>query len=168
MFVNVRLRAISRRKVAFFWLDSMRVRLMCGAQILIGRPGKPAPEPMSITRVLAELRSAGRTGASAPTLVLAGKSWQAANRDSPKWRVTISSSLRMAVRLIRAFQRRSISMYVDILSRSLVVSLWSLGGPRKGWSNSAMRAVFIRIEIVDGGKEILNPYRARQSDREWA
>jgi hypothetical protein len=31
-----------------------------------------------------------------------------------------------------------------------------------------MRAVFIRIEIVDGGKEILNPYRARQSDREWA
>ena len=48
-------------------------------------------------------------------LVRVGNRWRAANRDSPKWRVTISSGSRMAVRLMRAFQRRSISMYVDIL-----------------------------------------------------
>ena len=34
--------------------------------------------------------------------------------DSPKWRVTISSGLRMAVRLMRAFQRNNRSMYIDI------------------------------------------------------
>jgi len=31
-----------------------------------------------------------------------------------------------------------------------------------------MRAVFIRIEIVDGGEEILNPPGESQSDREWS
>ena len=45
MSVNVRARATSRRKVAFLWLDSMRVRAMLGAQSLMGMPGKPAPEP---------------------------------------------------------------------------------------------------------------------------
>ena len=48
--VNVRARVISRRKVAFLWLDSMRVREMCGAQSLKGMPGNPAPEPRSATR----------------------------------------------------------------------------------------------------------------------
>jgi hypothetical protein len=156
MFVNVKLRVTSRRKVAFFWLDSIRVTSMSGAQIFIGRPGKPAPEPMSIRRVLAELCSAWTAEGGCPHVVLAGKSWRAANRDSPKWRVTISSGWRTAVRLMRAFQRTSRLMYVDMLRRSLVVSLWSLAGPRKGWRSSAMRVVFIRIEIVDGGEEILN------------
>src|SRR5580692_4215426 len=62
----------------------------------------------------------------------------------------------MAVRLMRAFQRSNRSMYVDMFSRSLAVSGWSLAEPTKGFSNSAMRAVFIRTEIVDGGEEILN------------
>jgi hypothetical protein len=48
--VNVRERATSRRKVAFLWFDSMRVRRIEGSQILVGRPGKPAPEPTSIRR----------------------------------------------------------------------------------------------------------------------
>lgn len=54
-------------------------------------------------------------------------------------------------------------MYVDILSRSLVVSRGPLAETTKGSSNSAMRAVFIRIEIVDGGEEILNPFEAKGS-----
>src|SRR5579863_8824382 len=158
MFVNVKLRATSRRKAAFFWLDSSRVTSTAGAQIFMGRPGKPAPEPMSISRALAELRSAltapwtslkaGSAGCA--DVVLAGKSWRAAKRDSPKWRVTISSGWRMAVRLMRAFQRSNRSMYVDIFCRSLVVSRWSSAGPRKGWSRSAMRAGSIRLPIVDG------------------
>src|ERR1700684_39805 len=52
-FVNVRARMISRRKAVFFWLDSIRVRAMCGAQSLMGMPGNPAPEPRSATRSLA-------------------------------------------------------------------------------------------------------------------
>jgi hypothetical protein len=42
-------------------------------------------------------------------------------------------------------------MYVDMLSKSLVVSRWSSADPRKGWSSSAMRAGSIRLPIVDGG-----------------
>ena len=57
-------------------------------------------------------RGAGRLGVSI------GNRWRAANRLSPKWRGTMSSGSRMAVRLMRAFQRRSISMYVDILWRA--------------------------------------------------
>ena len=51
----------------------------------MGRPGKPAPEPKS-SRVLQVPR------------------WRAAKKLSPKWRRTISSGSRMAVRLVRAFQ----------------------------------------------------------------
>src|ERR1022692_931862 len=103
--VNVRARVTSLRKAAFLWLDSMRVRARFEAQSLMGSPGKPAPEP----------RSARRTGESpVPTRAVDGKRCVAAKRDSPKWRVTISSGLRMAVRLMRAFQRRSISTYIDI------------------------------------------------------
>src|SRR5713226_4882805 len=86
----------------------------------MGRPGKPAPEPTSITcGTLAAgrwlLGSAWTAEGSCPRVVRAeGKRWRAANRDSPKWRVTIWSGSRTAVRLMRAFQRRSISMYVDI------------------------------------------------------
>jgi hypothetical protein len=43
-----------------------------------------------------------------------GNKRRAAKRLSPKWRVTISSGVRMAVRLKREFQRWSRSMYVDI------------------------------------------------------
>jgi hypothetical protein len=50
MSVNVRARVTSRRKAAFLWLDSMRVRAMSGAQSLMGMPGKPAPEPRSARR----------------------------------------------------------------------------------------------------------------------
>ena len=46
-FVNVRARMTSRRKAVFLWLDSIRVREMCGAQSLMGMPGNPAPEPRS-------------------------------------------------------------------------------------------------------------------------
>src|SRR5208282_1194717 len=52
MFVNVRARATSRRKVDFFWLDSINVRDISGAQSFMGMPGKPAPEPRSATRSL--------------------------------------------------------------------------------------------------------------------
>src|SRR6202789_1549597 len=52
-FVNVRARMISRRKAVFFWLDSIRVRAMCGAHNLTGIPGNPAPEPRSARRTLA-------------------------------------------------------------------------------------------------------------------
>jgi hypothetical protein len=47
-------------------------------------------------------------------VTLAGKRWRAKKKDSPKWRVTISSGWRMAVRLMRAFQRSNRSMYIDI------------------------------------------------------
>ena len=148
MFVNVICRMISRRKVAFFWLDSIRVRSILGAQILMGRPGKPAPEPMSIKRVRAELCSAWTAEGPCSHAILEGKRLRAAKRDSPKWRVTISSSLWMAVRLMRAFQRINRSMYVDILSRSLVVSRWSSSrwfwaDPRQGCNSSAMRCASI-------------------------
>src|SRR5580700_9572187 len=82
---------------------------MLGAQSFIGMPGKPAPEPRSASSKA--LTAEGAEYAEATR----GNKWRAANRDSPKWRVTISSSLRIAVRLMRAFQCWSISMYVDIL-----------------------------------------------------
>src|SRR5579872_7633888 len=69
----------------------------------------------------------------------------------------------MAVRLMRVFQCVSISMYVDISSRSLIVS--SLVGrrpgtesplpdPRKGRKSSAIRAGFMEPE--DRNLEIVN------------
>ena len=119
MSVNVRARITSRRKVTFLWLDSISVREISGAQSFIGMPGKPAPEPMSATRGAGfGLRASGsksfNTEDAGDTEEGRGNRCWAAKRDSPKWRVTISSSLWMAVRLMRAFQRWSISMYVDI------------------------------------------------------
>jgi len=118
MSVNVRARATSRRKAAFLWLDSIRVREISGAQSLRGMPGNPAPEPRSAT-VTSSIGGAACGGPSASLTAgdveeCRGKRWRAAKKDSPKWRVTISSSLRMAVRLTRAFQRSSRSIYVDI------------------------------------------------------
>ena len=113
--VNVMARMTSRRKVAFFWLDSISVTRRCGAQILMGRPGKPAPEPTSRRSGEFPPCRTKRDEDGAPAALL-GKRWRAANRDSPKWRVTICSGSRMAVRLMQAFQRSSRSMYVDIFS----------------------------------------------------
>ena len=44
-------------------------------------------------------------------------------------------------------------MYIDICSS------WTgerASGARNGWSSSAMRVAFMRVEIVDGEEEILN------------
>src|SRR5271167_1905395 len=98
MSVNVMARATSRRKVAFFWLDSIRVRAMLGAQSFMGMPGKPAPEPTSATRSTRSLvvsRWSLATSKSKPCTAEdaedaeeeLGNRWRAANRDSPKWRV---------------------------------------------------------------------------------
>src|ERR1700680_3189811 len=123
---------------------------MRGAQSLMGSPGKPAPEPRSATRGRA--KSFAREGAEVSLRVVTeealGNKWQAANRLSPKWRVTISSGSRMEVRLMRAFQRTSISMYVDICCSwigerragfSLVIAGDQIPAlaeiPRKGWSS---------------------------------
>ena len=110
------------------WLDSIRVREICGAQSFRGMPGNPAPEPRSATRQNesttedAEDRGEGESTtedsedteeSDLTTEDSEGcglSSWLEAKRDSPKWRRTISSGSRMAVRLMRAFQRRSISM----------------------------------------------------------
>src|SRR5271155_1942545 len=98
----------------------MSVRAMLGDQSLMGSPGKPAPEPRSARRTT-ELRSAGqphrlRSGqawGAAPTRA-SGNKWQAAKKDLPKRGGTNFFSPRIAVRLMREFQRWSISMYVDM------------------------------------------------------
>ena len=56
----------------------------------------------------------GHAGEGARATRVSGNKWRAKKKDSPKWRVTISSGSRMAVRLMRAFQRSNRSMYVDI------------------------------------------------------
>ena len=124
MFVNVRARMTSRRKVAFLWLDSISVTAISGAQSFMGMPGKPAPDPRSATVIwslvvrrwsLAESTSKSFNAENAEIAEEGrGNRCWAAKRLSPKWRVTISSSSWIAVRLMRAFQRWSISMYVDI------------------------------------------------------
>src|SRR5579871_3789743 len=106
----------------------------------MGIPGNPAPDPTSATDGPFPTEDPGEHR---------GNSWRAANRLSPKWRVTICSGSRIAVRFTRAFQRISISMYVDIswswAGESTQVSgvLSGPGAERNGWSNSAMRAGFI-------------------------
>src|SRR5579863_5963803 len=143
MSVNVRARATSRRKVAFLWLDSISVRAMWGAQSLIGTPGKPAPDPRSAT--FGGFRGEGTNEHGERDIAPAcGNRWRAAKRDSPKWRVTISSGSRIPVRLMREFQRRSISMYVDILESCPGLSGWAW---RNGASSSAMRAGVIEFRL---------------------
>src|ERR1700733_1358961 len=78
MLVNVRARDTSFRKADFLLLDSIRVRWISGAQIVRGRAGNPAPEPISRTRVPV----AGRQ-------LLVRLSCWARKRDSPKWRGNI-------------------------------------------------------------------------------
>src|ERR1700739_2061003 len=94
----------------------------------MGRPGNPAPLPRSATfevfsaeagsKAFTTGNTGERGGTSRASTVAAeedaGNRLRAANKDSPKWRVTISSGLRTAVRLVRAFQRTSISTYIDI------------------------------------------------------
>src|SRR5207302_2260873 len=78
----------------------------------MGMPGKPAPEPMSITRLLV----VGRWWSAGGWLsaIGAGNRRRAANKDSPKWRVKIPFRARTGLRLTRAIQRQSISIYNDI------------------------------------------------------
>src|ERR1700675_238592 len=99
----------------------MSMTWVWGAQIFMGRPGKPAPDPKSTRKPvagkgeLAGTEPKGETPAAAPAPVLpglAGRRWRAAKKDSPKWRVMISCGVRMAVRFTRAFQRIRRSMYV--------------------------------------------------------
>src|SRR5271157_1726987 len=122
---------------------------------------------MSGARAAAELRSAWPGLRPGPTRGGAGNKCWAAKRLSPKWRVTISSGSRIAVRLTRAFQRISRLMYVDISGiRSWVLGLRSLG-PKNGSSSSAMRAGSIGFPIVECGvvgeksKSPPSPQRAR-------
>src|SRR4051812_24624770 len=110
-------RATSFRNVAFFDCASTRVSRIRGAKSLSGIPGKPAPEPTSIT-------SSAESGCS---------SVRAANSDSPKWRSTISCGSRTAVRLVRSFHFSKISMYFDICSTCPRGS-----SPAKGRSSSAI------------------------------
>ena len=81
----------------------------------------------------------GHAGEGARATRASGNKWRAKKKDSPKWRVTISSGSRIAVRLMRAFQRSNRSMYVDICWSSATGSVLSV----KGWSRVAMRAVSI-------------------------
>ena len=128
----------------------------------MGRPGKPAPEPMSITCGPGTTCQGPGRRSVGPHLGFR-KQVRAAKMDSPKWRVTISSGWRTAVRLIRAFQCSNISIYIDIYlswvgeSDSNVTRafarrlLTSALGPsvRKGVNSSAMRASSMRLLIVD-------------------
>src|SRR5207237_8959050 len=50
MFVNASERITSRRNATFLLLDSMRETLVPEDQILMGSPGNPAPDPMSMSR----------------------------------------------------------------------------------------------------------------------
>src|SRR5579862_534862 len=108
MVVNVRARITSRRKATFLWFDSIRVIGLWGDQILMGRPGNPAPEPRSTIRgtVAADCGPEEEAG-DAPG---SGSRWRAAKSDSPKWRVTICSGSRIAVRFTRLFQRSNRSI----------------------------------------------------------
>ena len=73
--------------------------------------------------------------------------------DSPKWRVTISSGLRTAVRLMRAFQRSSISMYIDI-DRNCAGDMPSSIIPQEGCEQLCDTGFIHRLQIVVGGDEI--------------
>lgn len=97
-FLNCNAETTSFRNAAFFACDSISVTRAPGACIASGIPGNPAPEPRSIA-VPAQ---------SAVTRC------EAAKKDSPKCRVTISSGSRTAVRFILRFHFRRRSTYIDI------------------------------------------------------
>src|ERR1700733_11739526 len=131
-FWRPRVRTASRRNVDFLFWDSASVTWILGRRTAMGRPGKPAPEPKS-RRVLVS------TGI-----------WRAAKRLSPKWRRTISSGSRMAVRLVRAFHLRRRSRYAESWGRM------AAGGVRYG-----MR----RVAIADS--ERVGMGRLGGSSRAW-
>src|SRR5215472_12277910 len=97
-FLSFSAATTSFKNTVFFVLDSISMTLAEGANIASGKPGKPAPDPRSITLV-----------ASVP-----GNNREAIKKDSPKCLVTISSGVRTAVRLIRAFHFNSRSRYIDV------------------------------------------------------
>ena len=74
---------------------------MLGAQSFIGIPGNPAPEPRSATEESTSFPTEDAECTEEFFIVLPGRAefgnrWRAAKKDSPKWRVTISSGSRMA------------------------------------------------------------------------
>src|SRR3989441_10034361 len=79
----------------------------------MGMPGNPAPEPTSITRLLV----VGRWWSAGGWLsaIGAGNRRRAANKDSPKWRGTISFRSRTAAGVARAVQRKKKTIYFDII-----------------------------------------------------
>jgi len=107
----------------------------------MGRPGKPAPDPRSTTSC--ELRALSSEQSGCGTRDVCRKRWWARKNDSPKWRVTISSGLRIAVRLMRAFQRSSKSMYIDVW-----LSWAELSDRTNGASNSEIRFAFMRLRAI--------------------
>ena len=132
-------RPISRRNVDFLpWL-SIRVSWRCGAQYLMGSPGNPAPLPRSKTS------SAVLVGRGCR-----GKRWRAAKRDSPKWRVTISSGVRRAVRFMCWFQRRSRSRWTWML---VTMGSSSSSEGMKGARSSRRIAGSMLMRIHAGGEE---------------
>src|SRR3989442_10629245 len=78
----------------------------------MGMPGKPAPEPTSITRLLV----VGRWWSAGGWLsaIGAGNRRRAANKDSPKWRGDLSSRPRTAVRVSAGIPRPRISKFIYI------------------------------------------------------
>src|SRR3989442_10821680 len=78
----------------------------------MGMPGKPAPEPTSITRLLV----VGRCWSAGGWLsaIVAGNRRCAANKDSPKWRVTVSLRWGTAGRVVGGFPREKKYMDIDI------------------------------------------------------
>src|SRR6185437_1601644 len=122
-------RITSFRKVALRWLDSTSVSSSFGDHSFSGNPGKPAPDPTSITD-------------SCESRV--GKSCLAANSDSPKCLVTISSGSLIDVRLSLAFHLRSRSIYVLI---KLSLEPVSGDGPANGASSSGIRSMSIAFGV---------------------
>jgi hypothetical protein len=90
-----RVRTASLRNAAFLFWDSAKVTEISGRHSAIGIPGRPAPEPKS-----SSVRTS-RGMATAHTI------------DSTKWRERMSSSSRIAVRLVRAFQRTISDKYAS-------------------------------------------------------
>jgi hypothetical protein len=108
--LRAKLRTASLRKAAFLFWDSASVIEISGRHRAIGIPGNPGPEPKS-----SSVRTPAGTAAEQAI-------------DSTKWRETISSGSRIAVRLVRAFQRNISERY---LTNRSSVKASSVGSPSR-------------------------------------
>ena len=95
--VNFKDLTTSLKNAHFFLLDSINVTFVSGLAILIARPGKPAPVPMSTSRQF-----------------FMGNIFEA-YMDSPKWRPTMSIESVIAVKLIDWFHFSKSEMYSRIM-----------------------------------------------------